>query len=69
MDKMYLQKGVIRVALSDFSIYYTWRNIKTSHGNKKFKIRETTWDKEFELHDGSYKTVRHSGLFLEYIIM
>ena len=69
MDKMYLQKSVKRVALSDLSIYYTWKNIKTSNGNKKFKIRKITWEKEFELPDGFYEIIGYSGLFIEYIIM
>ena len=45
MDQMYLQKGVKSIALSHFSIYYTWKNIKTSYGNKKFKMWKRTWVK------------------------
>ena len=40
--------------LSNLSIYYTWRNIKSSNNNDKFKISPTTWNDEFELPDGSY---------------
>ena len=36
-DKIYL-KEVINVALSNISIYYTWKNIKKSYNNIKFKI-------------------------------
>ena len=32
----------------------TWKNIKKSYGNNKFKISRATWDEEFELFDGSY---------------
>ena len=41
-------------ALSNLSIYYTWRNIKSSYNNNKFKISAPTWNDEFELPDGSY---------------
>ena len=42
------------VALSNLTIYYTWRNIRKSYKNKKFKISAPTWNQEFELLDGSY---------------
>ena len=42
------------VALSNLSIYYTWKNIKSSYNNNKFKISAPTWSEEFELLDGSY---------------
>ena len=35
-------------------IYYTWKNIKISYNNNKFKISAPTWDDKFELPDGSY---------------
>ena len=41
-------------ALSNLSIYYTWKNIKSSYNNNKFKISARTWNDEFELPDGSY---------------
>ena len=42
------------VALSNLSIYYTWKNIKSSHNNNKFKIPAPTWSEEFNLPDGSH---------------
>ena len=36
------------------SIYYTWKNIKSSYNNKKFKISAPTWNDKFELPDKSY---------------
>ena len=30
-------------------MFYTWKNIKISYENNKFKISAPTWDKEFEL--------------------
>ena len=41
-------------ALSNLSIYYTWRSMKSSYNNNKFKISAPTWNDEFELPDGSY---------------
>ena len=38
------------VALSDLSIYYTWKSIKKSHIRKI----NSTWNEEFELPDRSY---------------
>ena len=37
------------IALSNLSIYYTWKNIKSSYNNNKFKISTSTWNDEFEL--------------------
>ena len=42
------------IALSNLSIYYTWKNIKSSYNNNKFKISAPTWSDKFELPDGSY---------------
>ena len=42
------------IALSNFSIYYTWKNIKSSYNNNKFKISVPTWIDKFELPDISY---------------
>ena len=42
------------IAISNLSIYYTWKNIKGSCNNNKFKISAPTWNEEFKLPDGSY---------------
>ena len=34
--------------------FTTWKNIKKSYKNNKFKISAPTWNEEFELPDGSY---------------
>ena len=52
--KLYLRIGEKVIALSNLSIYYTWRNIKSSYNNNKFKISASTWNEEFTLPDGSY---------------
>ena len=53
-DKLDLRRGQKTVALSNLSIYYTWKNIKSSYNNNKFKISTPTWNEEVELPDGSY---------------
>ena len=53
-NKLDLRIGEKTIALSNLSIYYTWRNIKSSYNNNKFKTSATTWNDEFELPDGSY---------------
>ena len=49
-----LRLGEKVIALSNLSIYYTWKNIKSSYNNNKFKISAATWNNKFELPDGSY---------------
>ena len=53
-NKLDLRFGEKVIALSNLSIYYTWKNIKSSYNNNKFKIFAPTWNVEFELPDGSY---------------
>ena len=53
-NKLDLRIGEKIIALSNPSIYYTWKNIKSSYNNTKFKISAPTWNDEFELLDGSY---------------
>ena len=53
-SKLDLGLGEKVIALSNLSIYYTWRNIESSYNNNKFKISAPTWNDEFELTDGSY---------------
>ena len=35
-------------------MYYTLESIKNSYKNIKFKISAPTWNKKFDLPDGSY---------------
>ena len=53
-EKIELKRSDKYVALSNFSIYYTWKNIKRTYKNNKFKISAPIWNEEFELADGSY---------------
>ena len=47
-DKIYLKRRDKYVALSNFSIYYTWKSIKKSYKNNKFKISAPKWNEQFE---------------------
>ena len=53
-DKLGLRMRKKVIALSNLTIYYTWKNIKGSYNNDKFKISAPTWNDEFELPDRSY---------------
>ena len=52
--KLDLRLGEKVIALSNLSIYYTWKNIKSSYNNNKFQIFAPTWNDGLELPDGSY---------------
>ena len=52
--KINLKRRDKYVALSNLSIYCTWKNIKKSYKNNKFKISAPTWNEELDLPDGSY---------------
>ena len=65
-DKLDLRRSKKTVALSKLSIYYTWKNIKSSYNNNKFKISAPTWSKVFELPDRSY-SVSDIQDYFEYI--
>ena len=41
-DKLDLRRGQKSVALSNLSIYYTWKNIKNSYNHNNFKISAPT---------------------------
>ena len=62
-DKLDLRIGEKVIALSNLSIYYTWKKIKSSCNNNKFKISAPTWDDEFELPDGSFSVSNNQDYF------
>ena len=66
-EKLDLRSGQKTVALSNLSIYYTWKNVKSSYNNNKFKISDTTWSEEFELPYRSY-SVSDIQDYFEYIL-
>ena len=48
-DKINLKRSDKYVALSNFSVYYKWKDIKKLYSNNKLKIIVPTWNEEFEL--------------------
>ena len=62
-----LRIGKKVIPLSNLSIYYTWKNIKSSYINNKFKISAPTSNEEFNLPDGSY-SVSNIQDYFEYIL-
>ena len=66
-NKLDLRIAEKTIALSNLSIYYTWRNIKNVYNNNKFKISAPTWNDKFELPGDSYSV---SGIqdYFEYIL-
>ena len=65
-DKIDLKRSDKYAALSNLSINYTWKKIKKSSKNNKFKISAPTWNDKFELHDGSYALSNFQDYF-EYV--
>ena len=45
-DKLDLRRGQKTIALSNLSIYHTWKNVKSSYNNNKFKISAPTQTEE-----------------------
>ena len=66
-DKLDLGRGEKIVDLSNLSINYTRKNIKSSYNNNQFKISAPTWNDKFELPDGSY-TVSNIQDYFESIL-
>ena len=66
-NKLDLRIGEKIIALSNLSIYYTWKNIKSSYNNNKFIISAPTWNDKFELPNGSY-SLSDIQDFFEYIL-
>ena len=66
-DKLDLRRGEKSIALSNLSIYHTWKNIKSSYYNNKFKISASAWNDKFKLPNGSY-FVSDIQDYFEYIL-
>ena len=65
-NKLDLRMGEKVIALSNLSIYYTWKNT-SSYNNNKFKISAPTWNDKFELPDRSY-SISDIQDYFEYIL-
>ena len=67
IDKLDLKNPNKNMALRSLSIYYTWKNVKSTYNNNKFKISAPTWNETFDLPDGSYNIPEIQDC-IEYII-
>ena len=65
-NKLDLRICINVIALSNLSIYYMWKNIKSPYNNNKFKISAPTQNDKFELPDGLY-SVSDIQDYFEYI--
>ena len=54
IDKLDLKNLNKNMVLANLSIYYTWKNVKSTYNNNKFKISAPTWNETFDLPDGLY---------------
>ena len=67
IDKVDLKNPNKNMALGKLSIYYTWKNVKSTCNNSKLKISASTWNETFDLPDGSYN-ISEMQDYIEYII-
>ena len=67
IDKLDLRNPNKNKALANLSICYTWKNVKSTYNNNKFKISAPTWNETFDLPDGSYN-ISEIQDYIEYII-
>ena len=67
IDKLDLKNPNKNMALGSLSIYYTWKNVKSTYNNNNFKISAPTWNETFDLPDGSYN-ISEIQDYIEYII-
>ena len=42
-DKLDLRRGEKSIDLSNLSIYYTWKNLKSSYNNNKFELPDQSY--------------------------
>ena len=66
IDKLDLRNPNKNMVLANLGIY-TWKNVKSTYNNNKFKISAPTWNKTFDLPDGSYN-ISEIQNYIEYII-
>ena len=67
IDKLDLKNPNKNMALGSLSIYYIWKNVKSTYNNNKFKISAPTWNETCDLPDGSYNILEIQD-YIEYII-
>ena len=66
-NKLDLRIGKKVIAFSNLSVYYKWKNIKSSYNNNKSEISASAWNHESESPDESY-SVSDIQDYFEYIL-
>ena len=66
IDKLDLKNPNKNMALANLSIYYNWKNVKSTYNNNKFKISAPTWNETFDLHPAISRTIYHRTI-VQYI--
>ena len=66
-NKLNLKNPNKNITLSNLSIYYVWKNIKSTYNNKRFKVSAPTSNDTFDFPDGSYSIADIQDYF-EFII-
>ena len=66
-EKLNLKNSHKNISLANWSIYYTWKNIKSAYNNKKIKISSPIWNDQFDLPNGSH-SITDIQDYIEYII-
>ena len=67
IDKLDLKNPNKNMALANLSISNTWKNVKSTYNNNKFKISAPTWNETFDLPDGLHN-ISEIQDYIEYII-
>ena len=66
-DKLDLKNPNKNMVLGNLSIYYTWKNVKSTYNNNRFRISPPAWNETFDLPDGSYN-ISEIQDYIKYII-
>ena len=66
-QKLNIRSSSKHVALQNFSIYHTWKDIRKQYKNNQLKIIAPTWNYEFDLPNGFY-SVSDIQEYIKYII-
>ena len=67
VDKLDLKNPNKNMALANLSIYYTWKNVRSTYNINEFKVSAPTCNETFDLPDGSYN-ISEIQDYIEYII-
>ena len=67
IEKLDLKNPNKNMAFRSLSIYYTWKNVKSTYNNNKFKISAPTWNETFDLPDESHN-ISEIQNYIKYII-